>query len=163
VTGQATPQPRACLACGAPAADHGGITQCTANPAHIDVHDLAAIKFPVTLRRKPGSPESRTRPDGLPEGERTAIGWARKSHGQWGGKGRGVADSMRQQWPWLDDAELARIALYFGTILEHAHGWSWHGLHDLDVISWARVLKAAALEMAHLELDNPGLPEDGQQ
>lgn len=147
------PEPTTCPACGAPATDHGGIIQCSADVTHIDVYDLAAVKGPVTLRCKPRSLEPRPRPDGLTEGERTVIGWARKGRARWGGKGRGVADSMRQQFPWLDDAELARIALYFGRSIEHAHR---HGWPDLDVRSWAQVLQAVALELAELELDNPG-------
>jgi hypothetical protein len=150
----ADPQPPACPACGALATDHGGILQCTANPGHIDVYDLAAVKFPVTLKRKPASLEPRTRPDGLTPGERMAIGWARKHRARWGDKGRNLADGMRQQFPWLDDDELARIALYFGKSIEHTHRHgSWPGL---DVISWTQILQAAAMELAYPELDDPG-------
>jgi hypothetical protein len=140
-----------CPVCGAPATDHGGIIQCTADVTHINVYDLAAVKGPVTLRysSRP-SPDPRSRPDGLTEGERTAIGWAWEHHGQWGGKGRSCADAMRRQFPWLDDAELARIALYFGKSIEFAHkDGSWP---DLDVLSWGKVMLAAAVELAQLEM-----------
>lgn len=147
-------QPAACRTCGAPATDRDGITQCSADVTHIHVHDLAAAKGPIVLRRRTGSLGPRPRPDGLTEGERTAIGWARERSDRWGQKGRGVADLMRQQFPWLDDAELARIALYFGTVIEYSHRWS---CPDLDVASWAQVLKAAAVELASTELDeDPG-------
>jgi hypothetical protein len=146
-------QSPACPTCGSPVTDHGGILQCTGDPAHIEVYDLASVTGPVTLRRQPGSPEPQPRPEGLTEGERSAIGWALKRHARWEDQGRNLADAMRGQFPWLDDDELARITLYLGRSTEHAyrHG-SWAGL---DVISWTQILQAAAVELAHLELGDP--------
>ena len=149
----ADPQPRACPACGAPANDLGGVLQCTADPAHIDLYDLAALELPVTLRRL-ASLEPGKRPDGLTPGERTAIGWARERQNRWGGQGRALADVMRTQFPWHDDDELARVVLFLGKAIEHTHRHgSWP---ELDVISWTRVLQAAAVELAHPELDDAG-------
>lgn len=83
-----------------------------------------------------------------------AIGWARKHHAAWGAKGRNVADSMRQQFPWHDDDELARILLWLGDSIEFTHR---HGSGDwpaLDIAAWARIMQAAAVELAHLDLEN---------
>lgn len=146
------PQLATCPECGAPMTDHGGIRQCTANPAHIDVYDLAAIKGPVTLKCRPRSPEPPARPDGLTQGELAAVGWAGKHHDRWPVEARGVADAMRHQWPWLDDDDLTRIALFFGHQLEHAQSFGWR---DLDVRGWEQVLKAAAVELANLDLGRP--------
>lgn len=141
-----------CPDCGAPATDHGGLTQCTADPEHIDVYDLTAIKGPVTLKRKPGIPEPPTRPDELTEGERMAVGWwARKHHPRWAGRARSLADAMRRQFSWFDDDDLTRIALYMGDILSPPHRNGWQ---DMNVTEWGQVMKAVSVELAHLELND---------
>jgi hypothetical protein len=146
------PKPeRACPDCGAPAVDHGGIAQCTANAAHFDVYDLAALRGPIQLQRRARSFEPRQRPDGLTQGELDAIGWARESSAAQRDKGRGLADAMRQDFPWLDDADLARFALYAGTVISRIHkgATSWPALGPAEI---AEVLKAAAVELAALEM-----------
>lgn len=137
----ARPAP-ACGTCGAPAEDRGGIIQCTADVAHIDIPDLAAVRLPVTLRRKPGLPRSqRPRPDRLTPGELTAIGWARDRRTP-GDGGDGWAAALRGDFPWLPADERARLALWFGSQLEMLHH------RDGDIGQAARMLTAAAVSLA---------------
>jgi hypothetical protein len=121
---------------------------------HIDVYDLGAIQGPVRVACRPGSPGPRPRPDGLTPGECEAIGWARTSCSAWMGKGRGLADAMRLDFPWLDDAELARFALYMGSQIQHMHRFAWPELGPGEI---AALCKAAAVELAGAETaDTPG-------
>lgn len=62
-----------------------------------------------------------------------------------------MADAMRQQFPWLDDDELARIALYFGKAIEHTHRRG--SQPPIDVLSWTQIMQAAAVELANLAED----------
>jgi hypothetical protein len=148
-----------CPQCGAPATDHGEITQCTADVTHIDVYDLAAVQLPITLRRKPGPEEPRTRPEGLTRGEIDGIRWARQQHHErWGARGRTIADAARRNFPWDDDAELARILLWIGSLIERTHTGVTYPPRpqgELSVLAWARVFKTAAVELAQLDLDDP--------
>lgn len=147
---------RICPTCGAPATDHGGIAQRTADIGHIDVYDLGQVRGPVRLRCRPGAlaRKPRPRPDSFTRGERDALGWARDACSRWADKGRGAADSMRSQFPWLSDVELALIALYIGESIRYTHRFRWP---DMGPEEYSALYRAAAVDLADLEMSgSPG-------